>query len=366
MLTPDEHLRYSRHLVLPEVGPAGQARLKNASVLLVGAGGLGSPLALYLAAAGVGRLGIVDFDVVEETNLQRQVLHGTSWVGRSKLDSARSRLQDLNPHVQVDTHPVRFCAANARDISQPYEMVIDGTDNFSTRYLTNDLCVLTGKPNVYGSIYRFDGQVSLFDPARGGPCYRCLYPEPPPPELAPSCAEGGVLGVLPAIVGSLQATEALKWLLQQGEPLRGRLLLVDALRMRFQELRIARDPNCPVCGDHPTIRELSDLTLACALPLGPEITVEELRQQAGGLRLLDVREAWEWELVNLHSLGAVHLPLGQLSERARELDASLPWVVYCKSGARSARAVKQLQGLGFGSVRSLAGGILAWQSEIQY
>lgn len=366
MLSPAEQLRYSRHLLLPEVGPAGQRRLKEARVLLIGAGGLGSPLALYLAAAGVGRIGLVDPDEVDETNLQRQVLHTTSWVGKSKLESARARLLDLNPYVQIDTYPVRFCADNARNIAEPYEMVMDGTDNFSTRYLTNDLCVLTGKPNVYGSIYRFDGQVSLFDPARGGPCYRCLYPEPPPPELAPSCAEGGVLGVLPGIVGSLQATEALKWLLGKGETLRGRLLLIDALRMRFQELKIARDPACPVCGDSPCILDLHDLPVTCRPASVPEISMEELRQLVGQVGLLDVREAWEWELVNLGAFGALHVPLGELAQRAEQLDASRPWVVICKSGARSARAVEQLKARGFPEVRSLKGGILAWQSEVQY
>lgn len=366
MLSPAEQLRYSRHLVLPEVGPVGQQRLKESRVLLIGAGGLGSPLGLYLAAAGVGRLGLVDFDAVEESNLQRQVLHGTSWLGHSKLDSARARLLDLNPHLQVDLYPERFCAANAHRIGEPYELIIDGTDNFSTRYLTNDLCVLTGKPNVYGSIYRFDGQVSVFDPARGGPCYRCLYPEPPPAELAPSCAEGGVLGVLPGIVGALQATEALKWLLGKGELLRGRLLLVDALRMRFQELRIARDPGCPVCGEQPTIRELCDLAVACAPAQVPEIGPDELRQELPRFHLLDVREDWEWQLVNLAELGAIHLPLGEIVHRAHELDSSRDWVVYCKSGARSARAVRMLQQQGWSSVRSLTGGILAWQDQVQY
>ena len=359
-MSPEETVRYSRHLSLPEVGPEGQARLKSSSILLIGAGGLGSPLALYLAAAGVGRLGLVDFDKVELSNLQRQVLHGTGAVGRSKLESARARLHDVNPHVQVDTFETRLTAANAHSLCADYDLIIDGTDNFPTRYLVNDISVLLGKPNVYGSIYRFEGQVSVFDPARGGPCYRCLYPEPPPPGMVPSCAEGGVLGVLPGIVGTLQATEAIKLLLGVGRSLVGRLLLFDALTMRFDELRLARDPACPLCGDERTLTELVDYAEFCGLRQDPDqLTPDQLRPLLGQVSLLDVREPWEWEAGHLP---ATLISLGELAARLGELDASADWVVYCQSGGRSAKACALLRGHGFARVRNLRGGMQAFQS----
>lgn len=349
MFSHEETARYSRHFLLPEVGREGQQRLKQSSVLLVGAGGLGSPLALYLAAAGVGRLGLVDFDAVDLSNLQRQVLHGTSDVGRLKLDSARDRLSEVNPHVQLDLHSTRFTAENAESIARDYDLLIDGTDNFPTRYLANDVAVMLGKPNVYGSIFRFEGQVSVFGP--GGPCYRCVYPEPPPAGMVPNCAEGGVLGVLPGVVGCLQATEALKLLLGIGTPLRGRLLLFDALRMRFDELRISRDPNCAVCGDRPTLTRLVQYAEFCTPDdIGPEQVTDQ--------RLLDVRELWEWEAGHLP--GAVHIPLGELEQRLAELDAQQPWVVYCQSGGRSARACELLKQRGFASVQNLRGGLQAY------
>ncbi len=377
-LEPPEILRYSRHLIMPEVGMGGQRKLKAASVLLVGAGGLGSPLALYLAAAGVGRIGIVDFDTVDATNLQRQVLHGTGDVGRSKLDSARDRIAEVNPHVEVVPYPVRLTSENALGILEPYDVVVDGTDNFPTRYLTNDACVLLGKPNVYGSIFRFEGQVSVFD-ARRGPCYRCLFREPPPPGLVPSCAEGGVLGVLPGIIGSLQALETIKLILGTGEPLIGRLLLLDALGLRWRTLNLRRNPDCPVCGEDPTVTELIDYLEFCGVSgwdegaggedAGdiPRITPVELAERlAAGdpLRLIDVREPHEWEIVNLGDRGAELLPLGELMERLAELDTADELVVYCQSGARSARAVRQLREVGFRRVRNLAGGIRGWQEEV--
>jgi len=359
-VTPEELTRYSRHLTLPEVGLAGQQRLKQSSILLIGAGGLGSPLALYLAAAGVGRLGLVDFDEVDLSNLHRQVLHGTADLGRPKLDSARDRLAQVNPHVQVDTYPVRFTSANAREICEPYDLIIDGTDNFPTRYLTNDVCVLLGKPNVYGSIYRFEGQVSLFHPRSGGPCYRCLYPEPPPPGMVPSCAEGGVLGVLPGIVGTLQATEALKWLLGIGQTLVGRLLLFDALSMRFDELTLARNPECALCGDHPTQTDLIDYVEFCGSTVADPDDLDPLQLGSlpPGVRLLDVRETWEWQLDHLE---AIHIPLGELAQRLDQLDPEADWVVYCKSGGRSQKACALLREQGFTRVRNLRGGLTAYR-----
>jgi adenylyltransferase/sulfurtransferase len=378
-LSPGETLRYARHLILPEVGPAGQRRLKQARVLLVGAGGLGSPVALYLAAAGVGTLGMVDFDVVDATNLQRQVLHGTSDVGRPKLDSARDRVGELNPHVAVEPHPVRLTSANALEIFREYDVVVDGTDNFPTRYLVNDACVLTGKPNVYGSILRWEGQASVFWAERG-PCYRCLFRDPPPPGLVPSCAEGGVLGVLPGIVGTLQAAETLKLLLGVGEPMVGRLLLLDALRMRFRELRLRKDPECPVCGERPTIRELIDYERFCGVPPTnptetpmpngseiPEITPAELKQRldrGDRLTIIDVREPQEWDIANLEEHGSRLIPLGQLEERADEIDPEEEIVLHCRSGARSAQALAALRDRGYARLWNLKGGILGWSDDV--
>lgn len=370
-MTPDELARYDRHLNLPEVGRAGQEKLKASRVLMIGTGGLGSPLGLYLTAAGVGQLGLVDFDVVDESNLQRQVLHGSKDVGRSKIASARDRLQDLNPHVHITAYETALTAANALDILKDYDVVVDGTDNFSTRYLVNDACVLLGKPNVYGSIFRFEGQVSVFYPAGGGPCYRCLYPEPPPPGLVPSCAEGGVLGVLPGVVGTLQATEILKFILGIGQSLVGRLLLFDALAMQFRELKIRRDPACPLCGPQATIKELIDYDQFCGLnrPVAraAEVTPQEFAQQwRAGRRptLLDVRNPHEWEIANLAEYGARLLPLDQLGEQLAGLEPGADLVVHCKSGARSAKAQAQLVAAGFSRVRNLSGGILAWADEV--
>jgi adenylyltransferase/sulfurtransferase len=368
-LTHDEVLRYSRHLLLPEVGVEGQRKLKAARVLLVGAGGLGSPAALYLAAAGVGTLGLAEFDLVDVTNLQRQILHGTSQVGRPKLDSARLRLHDLNPHVQVEPVPARLTSANAFEVLQGYDVVVDGSDNFPTRYLVNDACVLLGKPLVYGSIFRFEGQVSVFDAARG-PCYRCLYSEPPPPGLVPSCAEGGVLGVLPGVIGSLQALEAIKLVLGIGEPLVGRLVLFDALRLRFRELGLRKDPDCPLCGAHRTITQLIDYEAFCgigapAAHAGPEVTAREVHEaiESGrGLTLLDVREPHEFEIVHLP--GSLHVPLRELPARLREIDPHRDLVVLCHHGMRSMQAVELLRGAGFSSARSLAGGIDAFAVEV--
>ena len=380
-LSPDETLRYARHLILPEVGPAGQRRLREARVLLVGAGGLGSPAALYLAAAGVGTLGIVDFDVVDVTNLQRQVLHGTSWVGRPKLDSARERLAEVNPHVRVEPHPVRLTSGNALEILREYDVVVDGTDNFPTRYLVNDACVLLGKPNVYGSILRWEGQASVFWGERG-PCYRCLFRDPPPPGLVPSCAEGGVLGVLPGIVGSIQAAETLKLLLEVGEPLLGRLLLFDALRLRFRELKLRKDPECPVCGEHPSIRELIDYERFCGVPHEahastetgmqngsevPEMTPTELKarlDRGDRLAIIDVREPHEWEIGNLEPYGARLIPLGEIPERAGEIDPGEEIVLQCRSGARSGKALRYLREQGYERLWNLKGGILAWSDEV--
>jgi molybdopterin/thiamine biosynthesis adenylyltransferase/rhodanese-related sulfurtransferase/molybdopterin converting factor small subunit len=369
-LSREEIARYSRHLIMPEVTIEGQRRLKRSSVLLVGAGGLGSPAALYLAAAGVGRVGIVDYDVVDESNLQRQILHDTSWVGRPKLESAKARLNALNPHVQVETHAAALTRENAMPLIESYDVVVDGTDNFETRYLTNDACYFLKKPNVYGSIFRFEGQASVFWPDKG-PCYRCLYPEPPPPGLVPSCAEGGVLGILPGVVGAIQATEAIKILLGVGEPLVGRLLLYDALAMSFEELKLRRDPACPLCGEAPSIRELQDYVAFCGTGRGEEEgTVEEItagelksRMDAGeSLELIDVREPHEWAICHIE--GARLVPLGTLAERLHEFDSSRTYVLHCKSGVRSAKAVGLLRGAGFRRLLNLRGGVLAWAREV--
>jgi molybdopterin/thiamine biosynthesis adenylyltransferase/rhodanese-related sulfurtransferase len=371
-LAPQEVARYSRHLIMPEVGMDGQKRLRAAGVLLIGAGGLGSPLGLYLAAAGIGRIGLVDFDVVDFSNLQRQILHGTPDVGRPKLHSARDRLQAINPDVRLDLYETRLTSANALDIVKPYDVVIDGTDNFATRYLVNDACVLLKKPNVYGSIFRFDGQASVFHPP-AGPCYRCLYPEPPPPGEVPSCAEGGVLGILPGLVGCIQATEAVKLILGQGQPLIGRLLLYDALSMSFQEFKVRRNPRCPLCGDQPTITALIDYDQFCGVrgqepaPVAAEgdITVEELHQRLERGEtpfILDVRNPEEYQICRLP--GSQLVPLPQLGQRLGELDRGREMVVHCKSGMRSAKAIGVLRQQGFTKLRNLKGGILAWAERI--
>ena len=369
-LTKDEVLRYSRHVILPEVGIEGQLKLKQARVLCLGAGGLGSPVALYLAAGGVGTLGIVDFDVVDLTNLQRQVLHGTGDVGRKKLDSAAERIAAINPNVNVRKFEVRLTSANAMEVLRDFDIVVDGTDNFPTRYLVNDACVLSGKTNVYGSIFRFEGQASVFA-TKAGPCYRCLYPEPPPPGMVPSCAEGGVLGILPGLVGMIQATETIKLILGVGEPLVGRLLLVDALSMRFRELKLRKNPDCPVCGDHPTVTKLIDYDQFCgirgeerAMTNMPEMTPEELKRRldAGDdLFVLDVREPHEYQICNL---GGHLIPLNDLPKRVSELDATREIVVHCKLGGRSAKAVDFLRQSGFGKVHNLTGGINAWAERV--
>ena len=370
-LTPDEIRRYSRHLLLPEVGVEGQRKLKAASVLLIGAGGLGSPAGLYLAAAGVGRLGVVDFDAVDFSNLQRQILHGTADVGRSKLESARDRLLAVDPELEVDTYETALTSKNAFDLFRGYDVIVDGTDNFPTRYLVNDACVLLKKPNAYGSIFRFEGQASVFA-FPGGPCYRCLYPEPPPPGLVPSCAEGGVLGVLPGVVGTIQATEAIKLILGVGQPLVGRLLLYDAFTMRFRELKLRRDPACPVCGDHPTVTTLIDYDQFCGIapPTGPvpEMTVAELKariDRGDRLFILDVREPNEFQICRI--VGSTLVPLGELPRRLAELPSgpdAPDIVVHCKMGGRSAKAVRQLTEKGFTRVQNLKGGILEWIDRI--
>jgi sulfur-carrier protein adenylyltransferase/sulfurtransferase len=363
-LSHEELLRYSRHLLLPEVGVLGQRRLRSARVLLIGAGGLGSPAALYLAAAGVGTLGLVDFDRVDLTNLQRQILHGTSAVGRTKLDSAAERIGDLNPGVTVNPHAVRLSRENALGIIAGYDIVVDGSDNFPTRYLVNDACVMLRRPYVYGSIFRFEGQASVFA-LKDRPCYRCLYPEPPPPGLVPTCAEGGVLGVLPGVIGSIQALETIKLILDAGDSLAGRLLLFDALRLRFRELRLRRDPACPVCGDAPTIHELIDYETFCGLgPAGGDIEVSPAalraeRSAGRAMTLVDVREPHEWAARRID--GATLIPLGELPERLGELDSRLPVVAYCQRGTRSRRAADILRAAGFADVRSLMGGIERWE-----
>ena len=371
VLSNDEILRYSRHLIMPEVGMEGQQKLKAAKVLCIGAGGLGSPLALYLTAAGVGTLGIVDFDVVDYTNLQRQIIHSTADVGRKKLDSAAEKLKAINPYMNLRTFDTRLTSANALELFREFDIIADGTDNFPTRYLVNDACVLTGKPNVYGSIFRFEGQASVFA-TEEGPCYRCLYPEPPPPGLVPSCAEGGVLGILPGLIGVIQATETIKLILGQGDPLIGRLLLVDALGMKFRELKLRKSPDCPVCGTNPTITQLIDYNEFCGIrgeeaPVAsdvPAITVEELKQQLDSkkdLFILDVREPHEYQICNLNGY---LIPLGDLPKRVHELDSSRDIVAHCRSGVRSGKAVTFLRQAGFKKVRNLTGGILAWADKI--
>jgi adenylyltransferase/sulfurtransferase len=372
-LSRDEILRYSRHLLIPEVGLEGQRKLKASSVLIVGTGGLGSPVALYLAAAGVGRIGLVDYDTVDSSNLQRQIIHGTSTVGKLKVDSAKARLLDLNPDIQVDVYNEPYTSENALRITRDYDLILDGTDNFPTRYLTNDVAVFLGKPNVYASIYRFDGQLSVFH-AKEGPCYRCLFPEPPPPGLVPSCAEGGVLGVLPGTIGTLQATEGLKVLLGIGEPLIGKLLLFNALDMSFDFVKLKKNPNCRVCGPNADIKELIDYEEFCGVPshdheegsagAGFDITAPELaeRVKTNHLKLLDVREPHELQISALPN--AVNIPLGELAGRLSELDSADDMVVFCKGGTRSARALELLASAGFKKVKNLKGGINAWAKEV--
>jgi sulfur-carrier protein adenylyltransferase/sulfurtransferase len=373
-LTQDDLTRYSRHLILPEVGVEGQRKLKAARVLCVGTGGLGSPLALYLAAAGVGTLGLVDLDVVDASNLQRQIIHSTADIGRKKLDSAEEKLKALNPALNVVKHETMLSSANALDILKDYDVVVDGTDNFPTRYLVNDACVLLGKPNAYGSIFRFEGQASVFA-AKDGPCYRCLYPEPPPPGLVPSCAEGGVLGILPGLIGVIQATEVIKLILGIGEPLIGRLLLVDALKLRFRELKLRKNPDCPVCGTHPTVTKLIDYEQFCgirpetkeeqAVKNGiPQLSVKDLkkRMDAGeNLFILDVREPFEYQIANI---GGKLIPQGEVPQRLAEIDRNREIIVQCKSGGRSQRIAELLKESGYPKVANLSGGILAWSDQI--
>ncbi|WP_287130896.1 molybdopterin-synthase adenylyltransferase MoeB [Candidatus Cyanaurora vandensis] len=373
-LLPEEYERYSRHLILPEVGLAGQKRLKAASVLCVGTGGLGSPLALYLAAAGIGRIGLVDFDVVDASNLQRQIIHGTSWIGKPKVASAQHRLLELNPFLQVDIHETALTSENALTIAQDYDLIIDGTDNFPTRYLVNDTCVLLGKPNVYGSIFRFEGQATVFN-HQEGPCYRCLYPEPPPPGLVPSCAEGGVLGILPGVIGVIQATEAVKIILGDAPTLSGRLLLYDAWAMKFRELKLRKNPECPICGPNPTITALIDYQEFCGIPAQPEApptlqegTVQELQQrlQQGNIVLIDVRNPHEYEIA--HIPGSTLVPLGDIEqglgiEKVRELAQNGEVWVHCKSGMRSSKALQLLAEKGIQGT-NVKGGILAWSDQI--
>lgn len=373
-LSNDEIRRYSRHLILPEVGLAGQKKIKAASVLCIGAGGLGSPITMYLAAAGIGKIGIVDFDSVDFSNLQRQIAHGTEDVGRPKAESAKETIARINPNVEVVIHNTRISAENAFDLIRPYDIVVDGTDNFPTRYLTNDACALLKKPNVYGSIFRFEGQASVFAPHLGGPCYRCLYPEPPPPGMVPSCAEGGVLGVLPGIVGCIQATEILKLALGKGTSLINRLLLFNALDMKFRELKLRRDPACPLCGDQPTIKELIDYEQFCGIPDQPaepaanpdEVTVQEMKKALDdpklGIKVIDVREPDEYEIAHIE--GVPLLPLSQLQERFTELDPNQTYYLSCKAGVRSLKALGFLREQGFKYLKSVKGGIGAWSDEI--
>jgi len=371
----DEIARYSRHLIMPEVTLDGQKRIKAASVLCIGTGGLGSPIALYLAAAGIGRLGLVDFDVVDFSNLQRQILHGTDDVGRKKLNSARDRIKAINPNVRVDLHDMMFRSENAMQVVQDYDIVIDGTDNFPTRYLSNDVCVLTKKPNIYGSIFRFDGQCTVFAPHLGGPCYRCMFPEPPPPGMVPSCAEGGVLGVLPGIIGVMQAIEAIKMIIGIGDSLIGRLVSFDALKLRFKEFKIRKDPSCPICGEHPTIHELIDYDQFCGIPQAdaeaakelevPTITATELKtkiDRKDKFVLVDVREPFEYDISRIP--GSKLIPLGELPARLSELDSADDIVLHCKVGGRSAKALRILQEAGFRKLNNLQGGITAWSDEV--
>jgi len=373
-LSHEEIRRYSRHLIMPEVGLAGQKKLKAASVLLIGTGGLGSPLGMYLAAAGIGKLGLVDYDTVDYTNLQRQIVHGTSGIGKLKVDSAKERLLDINPDIEVVTYNEPFTSENALEIARPYDVIVDGTDNFPTRYLTNDVCVLLGKPNVYGSIFRFEGQASVFY-AKEGPCYRCLFPEPPPPGLVPSCAEGGVLGVLPGTIGTIQATEVVKLILGTGNTLIGRLLLYDALGMTFEEVKLRKNPRCVICSEHPTLDHLIDYEQFCGVPghdhetesagAGWDITplqLSERLQQGNHIRIIDVREPHEWDISHIE--GAELIPLGMLAARMNELDSAEEIVLHCKTGARSARALELLRTAGFRKVKNLKGGINAWAREV--
>jgi molybdopterin/thiamine biosynthesis adenylyltransferase/rhodanese-related sulfurtransferase len=373
-LGKDEILRYSRHLIMPEVGMEGQLKLKKASVLLVGTGGLGAPLGMYLAAAGVGRIGLVDFDVVDFTNLQRQVIHGTKDVGKKKLDSAIETMSDINPFVQLERHEVALTSENAMDIIRNYDIVVDGTDNFPTRYLVNDACVLLNKPNVYGSIFRFEGQATVFA-YEGGPCYRCLYPEPPPPGLVPSCAEGGVLGILPGIIGLIQATETVKLILGIGDPLVGRLMLYDALGMKFREMKLRKNPECPICGDHRTIHELIDYQQFCGMPnveapaeavettgdIEP-VEVKAKLDRKDNFTLIDVREPHEFQICRIP--GSTLIPLGDLPKRLGELNPNDEFVMHCKSGVRSGKAVDLMKQSGFRKVRNMKGGILAWSDKV--
>src|SRR5580765_8657632 len=367
-LTKEELQRYSRHLIMPEVTAEGQKRLKAARVLCIGAGGLGSPAALYLAAAGVGRLGLVDFDRVDLTNLQRQILHGTKDIGRSKLESARDRLHDINPAIEIQLHDCRLSSENAEKIVADYEVVVDGSDNFATRYLSNDVCVFAGKPNVYGSVFRFEGQTTVFAPLLGGPCYRCLFPEPPPPESVPNCAQAGVLGVLPGIIGMLQAIEAIKLIVGIGEPLIGRLLHFDALNVKFRELNLRRDAQCPVCGENPTIFSPIDYDQFCGVRSDeaiPAMSAREVKQKMDAqeaFELIDVREPFEYEIARID--GSKLIPLGEIAERADELQREQMIVVHCHSGGRSAEGVRLLQQRGFTNVYNLEGGIDAWSDEI--
>jgi molybdopterin/thiamine biosynthesis adenylyltransferase/rhodanese-related sulfurtransferase len=365
-MTNEERIRYSRHLIMPEVGADGQRRLKAARVLCIGAGGLGSPAALYLAAAGVGKIGIVDLDVVDLTNLQRQILHGTKDVGRKKLASAHDRLRDVNPHIEIALHECRLSAGNASQVIADYDIVVDGSDNFPTRYLSNDVCVFSQKPNVYGAVFRFDGQSAVFAPHLGGPCYRCLFPDPPPPDSVPNCAEAGVLGVLPGIIGMIQAIEAIKLILGAGEPLIGRLLHFDALKMKFREFKVKRDPECPVCGDHPTITAPIDYEQFCGVPEEvPAISVQELKRKLDhdeAIQLIDVREPFEAEIAKIDH--ALLIPLGELPDRLRQLNRESYMVVHCHTGVRSAKAVRLLKRAGFDQVFNLDGGIDRWSDEI--
>ena len=372
-LSNDEILRYSRHLIMPEVGMEGQLKLKQAKVLLIGAGGLGAPLGLYLAAAGVGKLGLVDFDVVDFTNLQRQIIHSTETVGQPKLQSAKNRLSGLNPHIEIETYETALSSKNALDLFRDYDIVADGTDNFPTRYLVNDACVLLGKPNVYGSIFRFEGQASVFA-TKEGPCYRCLYPEPPPPGLVPSCAEGGVLGILPGLIGVVQATEVVKLILGNGTSLAGRLLLYDALEMKFRELKLRKDPECPICGPNRTIHELIDYDQFCGITPEPppppgltefELDPEDVKKKIDrkdDFFLLDVREPHEVQICTIP--GAHLIPLGQVTARVNELNSADEIVVYCRSGKRSGQAVEFLKQAGFRKVKNMRGGILAWSDRV--